>query len=135
MKNRIALLTVALVALFSPGCALTQDGERVVDWNKVDVAGDEVIAMLDANIIAWQHRPETADRLAKLRDVAAVLDKAATALAAGEGDLSKFSDQVDAAIAITDAWMTEVDAEEDRDLFAVLVGVRGGLGLIRVVIA
>lgn len=134
MKNT-ALALVALLLLLMPGCTTTPEGESVPDWNKISVAGDEVLVMLDQQIVSWQHRPETVAKLQRIRDVVAKLDMAADAIAAGGGSLSEFENQLAAAVAIVDAWLAEVDASEDPDLHATLSAARGALGVIRILTA
>ncbi len=118
------------------GCKINPlTGEEEVDWAKVDVAGDEVVGLLEDQAALWAHKPETAETFQRLADAVALLDTAVAAYAAsGEGGPDDIARYLDAAINLADELKAGLDPQEERDMFAAMSGVRRALGLIRILI-
>ena len=115
----------------SVSCVSTLDGGTAPDWQKIDVAGDEIISLLDAESANWAHDPGVVEDLQQIKGFVQLLDAAVDQIIAG-GPVADLDDYLLAAITLVD----ELSAQaEDEDLHATLTSVRGLLGLLRVMIA
>jgi len=128
----IRLTIAALAALALPGCVTTPDGSTALNWHKIDIAGDEIISMIDGQIIAWAHRPEVVEDLLAIRELVRVADDAVGAIIEGGGGVADLDSALVAAAALIDTLAAETD---DPDMRAVYSTLRAALGAIRVGIA
>lgn len=118
-------LIVGCCAVF--GCASTP-------WAKLDVAGDEIVAGIDRQIMLRHDKPSQVSTLEDVRKVAVAVDETITAMAAGNPPPEGWDAALKAATAAVDATIAGLGAD-DQDLRAALDAVRTGLGLIRIMAA
>lgn len=123
---------LALAIYFgSTSCVSTLDGGTAPDWARIDIAGDEIISLLDAESANWAHDPGVVEDLQRVKAVVQLLDAAVDQIIAG-GSGADFDTYLLAAITLVD----ELSAQAgDDDLRATLTSVRGLLGLLRVLAA
>ena len=122
-------LLIAL--LFVLGCKTNAAGETDVDWNKLDVVGDEVLVQLDDQLLLWRDDPEAVKTLYRIREAVVLVDKAVSAVATGGGTPQDVLGYVEAAIDLVDVLRTEVDPT-DRAAIATLSAIRGSLSILRI---
>ena len=116
-------------ALF--GCKTNEAGQKVVDWPKIDVLGDEALSLLDGQI---KLRPEKAEKLGAARAIVAKVDLAVDGVTAGGEPPGGFAGTLETAIAALDALVNDTGPGDEK-LLADLLLARGALGLAKVLIA
>jgi hypothetical protein len=131
---RPTIIAALLAATTLACCTTTSGGETAPDWSKIDVAGDEAITSLEMLAKAWEHRPEDAERLLKIRDALILVDNAVHNIATGGQIPADLDEAIQAAMKLVDSWMYNVDPE-DKDLIAALITTRITLSMVRVAIA
>jgi len=124
-------LLVVVLVLTLAGCKTAPTGETVPDWAKIDVAGDEIIGVIDGQVVTWQHRPEVVHDLMNVRRIVADIDAAVDLVIAG-GEPFDLDSAIIAAISVLDDLVANT---ADPDLRATYSSLRAALGTIRVVLA
>jgi len=128
----LAALAVAAAIFIFPACSPTTGDQPRVDWHKVDVAGDEILLLLDQQAIVWDHRPDVVHTIEEIEKVVRDVDAAVSLISEG-GSIGDFDEALDAAILLVD--QLSIEAGDDDDMLAILSSVRALLGAMRIMAA